>query len=573
MKKVFISIIVVFILLYILPLGVRPIMIPDETRYAEIPREMLATRDWIVPHLNSLRYFEKPVLGYWLNAASILLFGENAFAIRFPSAMSVGISAIMVFFLVRRFEVNCLSGFLAAAALLTCLEVYGVGTFSVLDSIFSFFVTGTMFFFFLAYMSENHSKKKYLSALSGIFMGFAFLTKGFIAFVVPMSGIIPFIIWERRPKDIIRIGCLMFATAVLIPLPWSIAIYLHEPDFWHYFFWVEHVGRFISPTGGQHPQPFWYFVPVIFGGALPWTALLPAAILGLQKTCFRNKEVASGNRPSALAEAAPLTLIRYTLCWFIFPFLFFSVSNGKISTYILPCFPPFVIFVTIGLFKYLKNGKRQVFNLCLYFLAILISIFAVILVVSQTTNTIKIIAYSHTEIWKWLVLTAGLLVWAVFLIVSARTLDFKKKLWLFCAGPLIFMISLPFIVPNQIKEKKAPGKFLLRYCDRVKQGTVVVSNELVPAACWFYHRNNIYVLEDASELQYGLTYAEAKHRLLKIDQLKTLISKSQGKGNIILITKTDHYLRYKQYLPKPVFEESNRYFVFAQFCQIRGTIN
>lgn len=135
------------------------------------------------------------------------------------------------------------------------------------------------------------------------------------------------------------------------------------------------------------------------------------------------------------------------------------------------------------------------------------------------------------------------------------------------------MISLPFIVPNQIKEKKAPGKFLLQYCDRVKQGTVVVSDELVPAACWFYHRNNIYVLENAGEIQYGLTYAEAKHRLLKIDQLKTLISKSQGKGKIILITKTDHYLRYRQYLPKPVFEESNRYFVFAQFCQIRGTIN
>ena len=79
-----------FLLIYILPLGFRPLVIPDESRYAEIPREMIATGDWTVPRLNGLRYFEKPVLGYWLNAMSIQSFGENAFAARFPSAMATG---------------------------------------------------------------------------------------------------------------------------------------------------------------------------------------------------------------------------------------------------------------------------------------------------------------------------------------------------------------------------------------------------------------------------------------------------------------------------------------------------
>ena len=93
----------VFLVLYVLPLGVRPLVIPDETRYAEIPREMLVSGDWIVPRLNGLRYFEKPPLGYWLNAASMWLFGESAFAIRLPSAIAAGLTAVLLFVWARRF--------------------------------------------------------------------------------------------------------------------------------------------------------------------------------------------------------------------------------------------------------------------------------------------------------------------------------------------------------------------------------------------------------------------------------------------------------------------------------------
>ncbi len=91
-----------FLAIYILPLGVRPLIIPDEARYAEIPREMVATGNWVVPHFNGLRYFEKPVFGYWTHAISIRLFGENNFAVRLPAPMSVGLSALLLFFLLDR---------------------------------------------------------------------------------------------------------------------------------------------------------------------------------------------------------------------------------------------------------------------------------------------------------------------------------------------------------------------------------------------------------------------------------------------------------------------------------------
>ncbi len=91
-----------FLMIYILLLGVRDLIVPDETRYAEIPREMIADGDWVAPHLNGVRYFEKPVLGYWVHAGSILLFGENNFAVRLPSAMAVGLSALLIYMLICR---------------------------------------------------------------------------------------------------------------------------------------------------------------------------------------------------------------------------------------------------------------------------------------------------------------------------------------------------------------------------------------------------------------------------------------------------------------------------------------
>ncbi|MDZ7696997.1 MAG: glycosyltransferase family 39 protein [Deltaproteobacteria bacterium] len=110
------------------PLGMRPMTVPDESRYSEIPREMIASGDWVVPRLNGVRYFEKPVLGYWVNALSIRLFGQNRFAVRLPAALATGLTALMAFFLVRRFAEDHVAPLLAAAAYLTCLLVFALGS-------------------------------------------------------------------------------------------------------------------------------------------------------------------------------------------------------------------------------------------------------------------------------------------------------------------------------------------------------------------------------------------------------------------------------------------------------------
>ncbi|MCJ7601408.1 MAG: phospholipid carrier-dependent glycosyltransferase [Desulfobulbaceae bacterium] len=351
------SFIVLFLVmaLYIAPLGVRPMFVPDESRYAEVPREMIASGDWVSPHLDGLRYFEKPALGYWVTAASIMVFGENNFAIRLPSALSVALTAFFIFSIVAGCEAKKdeTSAPLAALVFLTSLEVYAVGTFCVLDSLLSCFITGTMAGFYLASIAAPGSRqeKKYL-LLTGIFCGLAFLTKGFLAFAVPILAIVPYLLSQRRFADILRMAWLPLLTAILVALPWSILIHLREPEFWHYFFWNEHVHRFLA-NNAQHRESPWYFFLIAPPMFLPWTFLVPAAVTGLF-----SKKGAAGTGKRSISP-----LISFCICWFIFPFLFFSVSNGKLLTYILPCFPPMAILMSLGLHRVLNKGRFRSFQL------------------------------------------------------------------------------------------------------------------------------------------------------------------------------------------------------------------
>jgi 4-amino-4-deoxy-L-arabinose transferase len=525
-----------FLLFYILPLGFRPIFIPDESRYAEIPREMIASGDWIVPHLDGIRYFEKPVLGYWLNAISIKVFGENAFAVRFPSAMATGISALILFLLVRRFLNKNFLGAITAVIFLTSFEVYGVGTFNVLDSILAMFLTAAMASFFFAYAAGISVKKKQgLLFLFGIFCGLAFLTKGFLAFAVPVLVIIPFMIWERRFKELLIMPWIPIAAAVLVALPWGVLIHLREPDFWHYFIWNEHIRRFLAENA-QHSQSFMYFFFVLPAAALPWAFLFPAVILGLRRTRLKN----------------PMT--RYAVCWFVFPFLFFSMCKGKLLTYILPCFPPLAILISIGLHQYFEAGGKHAFNAGGKSLALLIIGIAVALIGVESFGFKGFRPYIQS--WKWALSLTGLITFAYLLFVACRNTEYKKKIVFYAVSPIFIIFSTPFIIPGVTLQSKSPGKILLQCSNLVHPDTILVSDEdQVRAVCWFYKRDDVYLLGGGGELKYGLTYKDSKKRLLTFEGFDKLVKNHPGR--IVAVFNFQRYQVWKGKLPKPLFLKTN----------------
>jgi 4-amino-4-deoxy-L-arabinose transferase len=378
--KSFVIAILCFVFVYLLPIGFRPMIVPDEVRYAEIPREMIATGDWIVPRLNGLYYFEKPVLGYWITAASMLTFGENPFAVRFPSAMAAGLSALMVALLVGKATRDGTSSIVASLIFLTCAEVAGTGVFSVLDGMLAAFLTMAMTTFYFAAQSPRGSfREGSFLTLFGIGCGLAFLTKGFLAFAVPVVVIVPYMIWSGRWRDLFPMSVIPVIAAVVVCLPWALAVHHKAPDYWNYFFWQEHVKRFMAEDA-QHQAPFWTYLAAFPVAAMPWSALIPTSVMGMDRSLRQTP------------------LVRYALCWFVFPLLFFSAASGKLLTYILPCFAPFAILMSQGLGAYLVGLPCRGAKSGITILLILFTVVIVALVVIQATGIGGFIPYTHA--WK-----------------------------------------------------------------------------------------------------------------------------------------------------------------------------
>ena len=509
MKKQAWIIIALFLLIYVVPLGVRPFVIPDETRYAEIPREMLATGDWTVPRLDGIRYFEKPVLSYWITAFSTSLIGENRFALRLPSALAVALAALFIYLLVSRVSGDPWKGTLSSVIYLTSMGVYAAGVYNSPDSLLSMFLTAGMVLFFLSHVEEHPTRRAVFLALFGVFCGLAFLTKGFLAFAVPVVAIVPFMIWEGQWRRLFTVPWIPAIAALLVALPWSIMIHLREGDFWRYFFWVEHIQRFLSHHP-QHPKPFWYFVPVIAGGALPWSVLVPAAVVG---STFKKLPQKPGD-----------PLVRFAICWLIFPFLFFTASNGKLGTYILPCFPPLAILMAFGLAGYFRKNGRKCFNLGARILAASAGLVGAILLAAHLFFPGGDRIYAQNETLKWALGTTGFISFGLAAWFASRAENPVRKITIFAAAPLLFLFVLHFAIPYQSMGRKNPGPFIRSYASRISTDSVLVSdNYLAPAVCWLYGRSDVYLLEVGGEFTYGLTYDDSKGRLLNIEDRKSVV--------------------------------------------------
>jgi len=326
--------------LFFFGLGAFGLVGPDEPRYAQVAREMLARHEFTTPILYGQPWLEKPVLYYWRAMLAFELFGVKDWVARLPSATFATALVAIIYFHMRRFR----AGAQLNAALITAsaAAVVGFARGASTDiQIAAPFAIGM-----LGWIAWHETGKKFWLVDFYFFMAIGTLAKGPVAPALAGMIVVVFAAVRRDWRPVLRTlwlpGILLFAVVVL---PWYISVYLDNPDFFRVFI-VEHNLARYSSNMFQHPQPFWYYLPVLLLGLAPWTVLAGAAFVDALRRWRA--------RVSKPGEAENNFLVFLTV-WAVAPILFFSLSGAKLPGYILPAMPAWTLLTA----EYLHRRREE----------------------------------------------------------------------------------------------------------------------------------------------------------------------------------------------------------------------
>lgn len=502
-----------FGLFYLLPLTAHGLWIPDETRYAQISQEMLLRGDWVSPHFMGIRYFEKPIAGYWMIAIGQAVFGDNLFGVRVASAVSTGLSVILAFLITRRMWNDPRKSFAAALLYMSFGLIAGQAGYSNLDPQFTLWVNLSLVALWFALDARNTRSRLLAWALLGAACAMGFMTKGFLAWLLPVLIALPYMLWQRRLGELLRYGLVAVAVAILISLPWVLSIHAHEPDFWRFFFWHEHIRRFAAENA-QHTRPWWFYLPLLAASSLPWAALLPGTMIQAWKD---KRQAASG----------------FLLLWMLLPLVFFSLSRGKLPTYIMPCLLPLAILMAHALVERLSASKTREIRLN-SLLNLLIGVGALVtLVVLQITRPI----YGHDEMLSLSLVFIMLMGWII-----ANLLPASKPLHYWAAPALgiwLLVALLPAGMPAMIVHREMPDQFIKEHVEELKQAKTLLSNDLgaASALAWRLQRPEVALYNTESELKYGLTYPDSVQRKVSMENVGQWMSEARKQGSVGVVMR------------------------------------
>lgn len=518
-----------FVLCYLAPLATHGLWIPDETRYAQISQEMLLTGKWAAPHFMGIRYFEKPAAGYWMIALGQAMFGQNLFGVRFASALSTGLSILLVYLVSRRLWNDPRKSLVSTLLYMSFVSVAALGGYANLDPQFTFWVNLTGVALWFCFDSRTRNGRLGAWALLGFACGMGFMTKGFLAWLLPVLIALPYALWQKRLRELLGYGLVAVLVAVAVSLPWALAVHLQEPDFWHFFFWHEHIQRFASEDA-QHAEPFWYYLPLLVGFSLPWVALLPATV----KQAWLEKRTAS---------------IGFLLLWLLMPLAFFSLAKGKLPSYIMPCLLPLALLMGHALADKLAQGRGRALRINGWLNLVL----GIVALLALSWFQLKKPVYEHGTETLSLVLVFVLLIGWIFtnLLQAARRLH----LWAAPAiGSWLLVVLAPAALPHSVVYNKTPDQFIIDHLPELKQTGALLSNDLgaASALAWRVKRADVTLYNTVGEVKYGLAFADAAHHKVDMAQVQQWMNDARKRGavGVVMRVKGDDEVAEVNLLPQ-----------------------
>jgi len=331
------------IFLFFYGLGQFGLLGADEPRYAQVAREMLERADWITPTLGGKAWLEKPVLYYWQAILAYRVFGVSDWAARLPSALDASLMVLGVYLFLRRLR----PGFQLDGALMTASAagVVGFAHAASPDMPLAAMFTLAMLAW---YAWWETSEKLYLGAFY-VFLALATLAKGPVGPVLAGAVLVLFATAAGNARIMLTTlwipGMLLF---FLVALPWYVAVEIRNPEFFRVFVFEHNLARFGTDLY-HHRQPFWFYVPVVVLGLLPWTVFVAAGSAEMARAWWAERTALFDSRDA---------LTFFLILWLIVPVLFFSLSQSKLPGYVLPALPAGTLLVAEYLRQHADDEER-----------------------------------------------------------------------------------------------------------------------------------------------------------------------------------------------------------------------
>jgi len=328
------ALLILFALLWFSNLDYRRLVHPDEGRYAEIPREMTVTGDWVTPRLDGIKYFEKPALQYWLTAAAYEAFGVHPWTARLWPALAGFLGVIFMGYVGLRLA-GPAAGLYAAAVLGSSLWYAGNAHILTLDAGLTLWMSVGLGSLFLAQHAEHAGRRPAWMWAAWAALALATLSKGLIGIVLPGTAVVAYSLatrdWALWRRLHVVSGAIVF---LAIAAPWFVVVSLRNPGFFDFFFIHEHFTRFLT-SEHRRTGPWWYFFPILLVGLLPWVVVFFATLPRMWRLA---PDAANG-----------FNWQRFALVWSAVIFVFFSASGSKLPSYILPVFPALALALGLQL--------------------------------------------------------------------------------------------------------------------------------------------------------------------------------------------------------------------------------
>ena len=506
-------------LFFSLFLGSRPLSVPDEGRYVEIPREMAVTGDWLTPRLNGVKYFEKPPLFYWFEAALIRLFGLSEWSVRLGPALFALFGCLAVYYAGARMF-GRRTGILSAVVLATSILYYALSRVITLDMPVSVLLTAALLSFLLGTREPGGVTRRLFFWSFYAFAALATLTKGLIGIFIPgiIIGAWLLIMNEWRVLRSMHLASGM-ALFLLIAVPWHVMVDRSNPEFFNFYFIHEHFQRYLTKVHHRY-KPFWFFIPVLVGGLFPWSAFLVQAVRRALPR-WKDRHV---HRETV-----------FLLLWAGLIFLFFSASSSKLMPYILPVFPPLALIIGKYLADAWEQGAIPGFHgayVGLFFLALALA--AALALLPRFRPEIDPAVFRPHVIALIVILLVGTTItW-----FQKKQHSVQRSLAALIAAASLFLITANTAMPHLDRRSMKDESLLLK--PLLRPGDEVMSYRTYYQDLPVYLERRITVVEWTGELDFGTKVEDTSGWMIKEVEFWR---RWNGPNRVFLVTNKENYVR------------------------------